>query len=195
VTNSLEGWIKESLCYAACISKIYKEIETVLIQNNITMNSAQSMYANKVDPKHSTPTIWKQLCFDDILKSNKTKNTYSHIVSIGDQWTDHYAVKQSIQSLTAYNPIHHVIKLKMTPNVNDMINEILYIDTCFTQIFDVISSKKSSYFANPESVSPVIIDYHHEEMKHYYNHCQLNINNLNVNVISNEPLLPKQYMK
>merc|ERR1719458_799813 len=30
VTNSLNGWIKDSLYYASCISKIYKDIESLL---------------------------------------------------------------------------------------------------------------------------------------------------------------------
>lgn len=186
VTNSLNGWIAESLCYAACITKIYKQIQTFLEEHDITMISAQSKYAKK--HIKSTPLQWKQLTFDDILKSDKTKSSYSHIISIGDQITDHYSVKKCIESLTAYSPIHHMIKLKMSPTVNDMINEIRYIDTCFFQIFDVISSTKSAYFANPTAVKPVIIDYETEEMKLYYkNITHLNVNfNLNLNVNINK---------
>merc|ERR1711933_337674 len=91
VTNSLNGWIKDSLYYASCITKLYKDIELLLIYNDITMISAQSIYAEKSEKSdHSTPTLWKQLCFADILKEHET-SSYSHILSIGDQWTDHYA--------------------------------------------------------------------------------------------------------
>merc|ERR1711933_128212 len=53
------------------------------------------MYATKIE--NSIPMIWKELCFDTILNQNEL--LYRHIVSIGDQWTDHYAVKKSIKSL------------------------------------------------------------------------------------------------
>eukprot|EP01084_Bolivina_argentea_P139714 245766_1 len=183
VTNSLNGWIADSLAFAACISKVYKEIELLLAENNITMQSAQSLYANKcnnntsmdknnndnnnnnletVEQSVSSPIIWKQLCFTQLLNGNKTKSSYKHIISIGDQWTDHHSVKQCINSLQ-YTPIHHIIKLKMDPNLNDMINEILYVDTCFNQIFDVIASKNNT----TECIQPVIIDYHREEMKYH----------------------------
>eukprot|EP00484_Ammonia_sp_Unknown_P020920 CAMPEP_0197029216 /NCGR_PEP_ID=MMETSP1384-20130603/8713_1 /TAXON_ID=29189 /ORGANISM="Ammonia sp." /LENGTH=471 /DNA_ID=CAMNT_0042458339 /DNA_START=100 /DNA_END=1515 /DNA_ORIENTATION=+ len=204
VTNSLDGWIKESLNYASCISKLYKQIELVLLKNRITMLSAQSLYAKRI--KNSTPTQWKQYCFDEILKNSHKQ--YSHILSIGDQWTDHYAVKQSIAGLTYYAqpPIHHVIKLKMLPNVNDMINENLYLQACFTQIFNVLSSQKLSSTAT-KAIRPVIIDYHNEELKYmqqYYQSqqqqaCNININNvnvnvnLNVNVIKNDSATPKQF--
>eukprot|EP01084_Bolivina_argentea_P086632 156581_1 len=193
VSNSLEGWIRESLSYAACISTIYKDIEALLIENDITICSAQSMFATKAN---QNPTTWKSMCFGEILNGNKTKQSYSHILSIGDQWIDHYAVKQSINALTSYSPIHHIIKLKITPNLNDMMNEILYIKTCFDQIFNVISCKKTQFYANPQSVHPVVIDYHHEELKYYSNmninmNTNVNVNvNLNVNVVSNDT--PKQ---
>ena len=216
VTNSLNGWITESLAYASCITPIYKQIELLLITNNITMQSAQSLYAKKI--KNSTPTQWKQYCFDKIIDINK----YHHILSIGDQWTDHYAVKQSLASLfehitknnhqnddkPIHKPCHHVIKLKMTPSVNDMINEILYIQACFTQIFNIISHKKLPYYNHPSSIRPVIIDYHNEELKHlnnyqnqnqFYQNQYVNINNLNVNlnvnvnVINGHNQTPKQY--
>merc|ERR1719277_2787736 len=47
VTNSLNGWISESLCYAACISKVYKTIADFLTKHKISMISAQSRYAQK----------------------------------------------------------------------------------------------------------------------------------------------------
>jgi len=61
-----------------------------------------------------------------------------------------------------------------------MINEVRYIDTCFAQIFDAISCIKSSYFANPKAVKPVIIDYETEEMKLFYQNMQ----HLSVNLIN-----------
>jgi hypothetical protein len=166
VTNSLQGWIKDSLQFAACISKIYKQIQALLYTNNITMDSAQSIHGHK---ENSTPVMWKQLCFESILYQKKSYASYSHVVSIGDQWTDHHSVKQSMHALnitasstlTARAPIHHIIKLKMTPNLSDMINEILYVSTCFSQIFDVISDENCPYFGNP-----VIVDYHDEEIKY-----------------------------
>jgi len=164
VTNSLDGWIKVSLNYASCIAKIYGEIEALLLRHRITMQSAQSLYAKRV--AQSTPTQWKQFCFDAIFAASQKQ--YSHVLSIGDQWTDHYAVKQSVALLAdeVDKPTHHVIKLKMAPTVNDMINEVLYIKACFAQIFDVISCKKSAFFENPKAVRPVIIDYHDEELKY-----------------------------
>eukprot|EP01083_Nonionella_stella_P095103 266915_1 len=158
VTNSLQGWIGDSLNYASCISPQYKELELLLHKHDITMDSARSLYAKQ--EQSSTPTKWKQLCFDSILNGTKTQPDYRHIVSIGDQWTDHYATKQSIASLTAYSPIHHMIKLKPKPNVGDMINEMLYVQTCFTHIFDVLSSSRIAS-------EPIIVDYHREELKHY----------------------------
>jgi len=196
VTNRKQGWIRKSLYYAACISKIYKQIDTFLVENEISMVSAQSMYAKNAAQSPRDAIIWKQLCFDGILKSNKMKGTScSHIVSISDDWIDHHAVKKSIESLATYSPTHHIIKLKSKPTVHDMANELVYVQTSFYQIFDIycsqkpsyfIDSQKTPYFANPLSVRPVIIDYHREEMnhlKHLQNkkncpckHCQNNRN-------------------
>eukprot|EP01083_Nonionella_stella_P239901 839172_1 len=79
VTNSLQGWIKDSLSFASCISKVYKQIDQLLINNNITMDSAQTIYGKK---ENSTPTIWKILCFKNIFE-NKSQS-YKHFISIGD---------------------------------------------------------------------------------------------------------------
>eukprot|EP00483_Globobulimina_turgida_P004312 UN04321 len=124
------------------------------------MDSAQTMYAKNNTLKNGTPTRWKQLCFDAILNGNKTKSKYYHILSIGDQWCDHHSVQQSINSLAAYSPVHHIIKLKITPGLDDMINEILYVQTCFHRIFNLIT---------PKSVQKMVFDYHREEIHHYYN--------------------------
>lgn len=188
VTNSLEGWISESLSYAACISKIYQQIQDFLTAHRLTMISAQSSYAQK-DNKESTPLLWKQLCFDDIFASsvsqsaNKSRRRYSHIVSIGDQWTDHCAVQKTQFAQQAHAPIHHIVKLKMSPTLNDMTNEIRYISTCFAQIFDVICLHHHVLANTGSTVKPVIIDYETEEMKLYYKNITTHFNvNLNVNV-------------
>eukprot|EP01084_Bolivina_argentea_P273234 465368_1 len=162
VSNSVDGWIKESLLLAGNISESYKQIDILLTKNKITMDSAQTMYAENNSLKNSTPILWKQFCFSAIINSNrtktKTKTKYNHILSIGDQWIDHHAVKQMIETLNINSSIHHIIKLKSTPNVNDMINEMLYIQALFNQIFHSITS---------ESIQPIVVDYHIEETNHY----------------------------
>ncbi len=120
------------------------------------MDSAQTMYAQNNSLKKSSPVLWKQFCFAVIINKSPTKS-YSHILSIGDQWTDHYAVKNMIKSLNINCSIHHIIKLKSIPNVNDMINEMLYIQTVFDRIF---------YSIGPQSVQPIVVDYHMEEINH-----------------------------
>eukprot|EP01084_Bolivina_argentea_P077414 140416_1 len=167
VTNSLAGWIKNSLFYASCIAMVYKDIENLLIAHEITMDSAQSLYSKKT----KNPTSWKRRCFDALLSGNKTKSSYFHIISIGDQMADHDSVKQSIKLLATYKPTHHVIKLKTDPNLTDMVNEMMYIQICFDQIFDVISTPNTPYFENPKSVEPVFIDYYSQEIKSYQNQC------------------------
>jgi len=177
VTNSLEGWIAESLSYAACICKIYKQIQELIADAGILCKSAQTMYAQK-DDKESTPLRWKQLCFDDIFAPD---NAYSHVLSVGDQWTDHCAVQKTKFVQQAYAPTHHIVKLKMSPTLCDLTNEIRYLSTCFAQIFDVISSNRNAAMA--KAVKPVIIDYETEEMKLFYKNISTHFNvNLNVNV-------------
>eukprot|EP01083_Nonionella_stella_P028086 77340_1 len=161
VTNSLSGWIKDSLSYAVCIAPVYAQIEKLLSDHCITMESAQTMFAEKLEG--STPLVWKRLCFNSILNENEAKaKVYSHVISIGDQWTDHLATKQSIRIHSDKNsttrPMHHIIKLKTQPNLHDMVNEMLYIQTCFEQLF-----------VKKKITQPVIVDYHREEINHCLN--------------------------
>eukprot|EP01083_Nonionella_stella_P064851 169415_1 len=154
VSNSEEGWIRKSLRYAACISNVYKQIAALLVDNNIRMSSAQSIYAHKCR-RNSSPIMWKMLCFADILNRNMTSFS-SHIVSIGDQWLDHHALKHANRTLNnGYDkPMHHVIKVKGQPTLKDMIHEMQYIQTAFDMIFDV------------NIASAVVMDYSLEESRY-----------------------------
>ena len=133
---------------------MYRKVEELLIRHKINMVSAQSTH-RKVEG--STPTQWKQWCFDKILEAQETKPKW--VLSIGDQWSDHVSVQQSIGVLKSCPPIHHVIKLKMAPTVEDMVAETMYIQSCFEQIFNIFTHRESPYYSAPHSVHPVIIDY------------------------------------
>eukprot|EP01084_Bolivina_argentea_P128300 226807_1 len=141
VTNSLNGWINNSLSFATCISKTYQQIRTLLIDNNIKMVSAKSKYS-KIE---KCPIAWKRNCFQNIL--NDARICYKHIITIGDRWTDIHSSQQAIDSLKEYTPIHHMIKLKKNPNLLEMYNQITSVKTSFNQIFDVM-------FAN---AGPIVI--------------------------------------
>merc|ERR1712087_582830 len=103
-----------------------------------------------------TPTQWKERCYSEIMGRSSTKAEYAHILTVGDQWTDHYAAKNVVAGLKTYSatPIHHAVKLKMSPTAHDLVSEMMYIEACFAQ-----------FFAHPHSVHPVIIDYEVEERK------------------------------
>jgi len=188
VTNSLEGWIRESLCYAACIAPVYREIAALLDAYRITRVSARSAWAHT--DASLTPTQWKERCYGDIVASERTKDEYAHILTVGDQWTDHYAARHVVAALKTYSatPIHHAVKLKMSPSAHDLVSEMMYLEACFAQIFDVFTWTKSQYFAHPHAVQPVIIDYEVEERKQlqmlYQRQCN-SLGNMNVNMNMN----------
>eukprot|EP01084_Bolivina_argentea_P138246 243426_1 len=147
VTNSSHGWIQQSLAHAACISTRYKDIERLLFTHNITMLSAQSMFGSL----YKEPVKWKTACITHLLDGDRTKAHYEHILSIGDQYTDHVAVQAAIQTVR-YTPIHHMVKLKEEPVVKDMISEMEYIRAAFHLIFNVC-----------DVLQPHVLDYHYEE--------------------------------
>jgi len=158
VTNSLSGWVRQSLCYAACISPIYREIDAFLVRHGIATVSAQSAFRGV---EGSSPTQWKQWCFDAILRAEQAEGAVDHVVSIGDQWTDHQAARQSIAALRGPLPFHHVVKLRMAPTAHDLLYEVLYIEECFERIFNAL------FLRQTHCVCPVFIDYEFEQRKQY----------------------------
>jgi len=168
VTNSVDGWIAESLSYAACIAPVYRELGALLDVYRIKRVSARSAWQSD---KSLTPTQWKERVYAELVSRDGVDGVehaeYAHILTIGDQWTDHYAAKNVVASLKTYSatPIHHAVKLKMSPTCHDLVSEMMYVEACFAQIFDVFTWTQSQYFAHPHSVQPVIIDYEVEERK------------------------------
>jgi len=165
VTNSVDGWIAESLSYAACIAPVYRELGALLDLYRIKRVSARSAHQSD---KSLTPTQWKERVYAQLISDAQPQTEeYAHILTIGDQWTDHYAAKNVVASLKTYSatPIHHAVKLKMSPTIHDLVSEMMYVEACFAQIFDVFTWTQSQYFAHPHSVQPVIIDYEVEEQK------------------------------
>eukprot|EP01083_Nonionella_stella_P000411 1182_1 len=166
VTNSLRGWVKQSVSCAACITKVYTQIEALLF-DHISVQSAQTLYNNNAEG--STPLDWKRQCIQSILTDSKL--SYSHIISIGDRWEDHLSVKQSMSlySKSVVNPMHHIIKLKSDPDLNDMVNQMQYIQTCFHHM---LSAKELS--------QPVVLDYHREEINYYLNNGENTLKNTHI---------------
>eukprot|EP01084_Bolivina_argentea_P188957 325107_1 len=145
VTNAVFGWIKDSLSYAECIVQVYAQIQKLVTDQRITVQSTYNVEG-------------KRSYIDSILNGKQSNKMYSHIISIGHSWKHHVAVKQSISRylVSANHPMHHIVKLKRDPTLNDMINQMLYIQTCFDHVFDVAQMHQ-----------PVILDYHREEINHY----------------------------
>lgn len=127
VTNSLNGWVMDSLDICHNISSSFsfqsdfKNIKQLLIENNIEIISARSRYSS-LYPEWRYAPIWKKLTFENILKQKSTNEFTKtqdiiNIISIGDDYTnDHYALHAALLNNNYYdkykNIYHHQIKLR-----------------------------------------------------------------------------------
>ena len=130
VTNSAKGWVAASLAMLSELCPIYKKIEELLKSKEIEI-----IHARDDSVCHH---YWKSECFNRLLwrlmresGSNKTSTSKSDgisIITMGDQWTDHESVEQSLAfSLYGRGITHHQIKFFPDPDPRYLSVELNYI--------------------------------------------------------------------
>eukprot|EP00484_Ammonia_sp_Unknown_P016657 CAMPEP_0197040428 /NCGR_PEP_ID=MMETSP1384-20130603/17119_1 /TAXON_ID=29189 /ORGANISM="Ammonia sp." /LENGTH=379 /DNA_ID=CAMNT_0042471179 /DNA_START=206 /DNA_END=1345 /DNA_ORIENTATION=+ len=135
ITNGEHGWLPESLRVAGTFCHIFKKIEYLLC----TQFPIDIIYARNYNLKQSQ---WKTKCYDRLLWQYFAANDQSHsadmmnvnIVTIGDQWTDHHSITQSLTySIYGEYIKHHQIKLFENPSCRYLCAELNYIASLFDE--------------------------------------------------------------
>ena len=149
VTNGVNGWLVESLKVAASFCKIYLKIQNLIfIQYKTEIIYARNYNLNQC--------YWKTKCFDKLLwryfnedeeGDKTTKLSNINIITIGDQWTDHESIGQSL-TYYIYGELisHHQIKLFENPDCRYLCVELNYINSLLDQdilfkFHNIINSK------------------------------------------------------
>eukprot|EP01084_Bolivina_argentea_P240626 404178_1 len=138
VTNSVKGWLHESLYICAGFCAIFYKIKQMLDKYKIEIIYARNSGLNKAH--------WKTVCFNRLLceyfsqtniisnNNNNEKRRHLNIISIGDQWTDHKTIEQTLCFRINNNSItHHQVKLLTNPDCRYLAIELQYIVCLFDQ--------------------------------------------------------------
>eukprot|EP01083_Nonionella_stella_P158360 515420_1 len=143
ITNAQDGWIEHCLAYSSLVCDRFKLIHDLLFTtHNIAIVSAQSMFSKQLPYSAQSPLAplsWKQMAFCYLLKSylvkseddSRASRAPPQLVTIGDQNGDHHLANRAVRELVEYNPLHHIIKCKAEPSVQEMMNELSYMTAAF----------------------------------------------------------------
>eukprot|EP01083_Nonionella_stella_P025559 70366_1 len=153
ITNSQDGWIDKCLNYCSLVCDRFKLVHELLFaSHNIAMVSAQTMFSEQLPFSPLTPLAplsWKQMAFCHLLKEYKS-NTPPQLVTIGDQTGDHHVANRAVREFAQYKPLHHIIKCKVNPSVQEMVNELSYMTAAFrcvlmeSQFMKALKEKKAT---------------------------------------------------
>jgi len=119
-TNAMFGWVPASLDIAAAACPIYKKISALLL-----IFRTEIYYARDVRmAKHH----WKTVVFDTLIRRFRARAGEAgniNVITMGDQWTDHWSVEKSPAFCAAVN--HHHIKLFAEPDPRYLSVELNYV--------------------------------------------------------------------
>eukprot|EP01083_Nonionella_stella_P087736 244184_1 len=123
ITNGEKGWLPESLFIAGIFCKIYTSIRMLLNASKIEI-----VYARDYD---TNPLHWKSACIDSVLSRSAYDMSTNHVLNtttVGDQWHDHDAVRESKYFCDENRSIcHNQIKLVTNPDCRYQSVELKYI--------------------------------------------------------------------
>lgn len=118
VTNGQFMWVWHSLVMASSFCAVFRDIERLL-----SAQRTEIIYARDLSTEQA---FWKAVCFDQLL--SRFRQRMLNVVTIGDQWTDHHSLRQTLcfQALGAHIS-HHQIKLFAEPDARYLSVELQYI--------------------------------------------------------------------
>ena len=122
VTNGAEHWLWNSLTVAGALCSVYHETEQLLRGQNTHIIYARKYCVN--------PNYWKMASFDHILNQYlEQKQCHKlNVITIGDQWTDHYSIEMTSTFRRHHRAIsHHRFKLYPAADAHYMAAEMRYI--------------------------------------------------------------------
>jgi len=155
VTNGVKGWLPESLFVARsfCPNSIYEKIDALLSKHRIEI-----IYARNESVE---ATQWKTKKFDEILwqyfadEPNKDVN----VITIGDQWTDHNSIEQSLTySVHEKRISHHQIKLFAAPDCRYLCVVLQYISNLLVNE-DVLFGKCDNDKTDEEQMQGILLEF------------------------------------
>ena len=137
ITNGVNGWIVESLKVASSFCKIYKKIQDLIfIKNKIEIIYARNENLNQMywKTKCFDKLLWRYFSFDKENKNDSSSISNINIITIGDQWTDHSSINESLTYYIYGEFIsHHQIKLFENPDCRYLCVELNYISDILNQ--------------------------------------------------------------
>jgi len=107
VTSGVKGWVQNSLVIAATLSPIWQKVGQML-----QVRATPVIYARR---QNMECHHWKLAVFQQILSGIPCPLSDLHVLTIGDQWTDH---------ILNFKVSHHMIKLAMSPNAQTLAAEL-----------------------------------------------------------------------
>jgi len=126
VTNGAFMWVWHSLVMAGSFCRVFRDIERLLSEQR-----TEIIYARDLSTEQA---LWKAVCFDQLLSRFAQRRVRLNVVTIGDQWTDHCSLRQTLcfQALGAQIS-HHQIKLFAEPDARYLAVELQYITSLLAQ--------------------------------------------------------------
>jgi len=128
VTNGVAGWLWNSLRIAGTLCPIYRDVEAFLLRER-----TEIIFARNQSPSLDH-NYWKLMSFNQILWRHFGLSPAVgplpplNVVTIGDQWTDHCSIEQSLTFQSHRSAIsHHQIKLFEAADCRYLAVELKYI--------------------------------------------------------------------
>jgi len=128
VTNCQFMWVWHSLVMAGSFCRVFRDIERLL-----SAQKTEIIYARNLSLEQ---TYWKAVCFDQLLSrfTLRRGGCRLNVVTMGDQWTDHRSLRQTLcfQAMGA-RISHHQLKLFVEPDARYLAVELQYITALLAQ--------------------------------------------------------------
>ena len=126
VTNCQFMWVWHSLQMAGSLCAVFGDIERLL-----SAQRTEIIYARDASTEQA---FWKAVCFDQLLARFRRRRRRLNVVTMGDQWTDHRSLRQTLcfQALGA-RISHHQVKLFAEPDARYLSVELQYITALLAQ--------------------------------------------------------------